>query len=128
MDKTQTLHAFWSGFGIPAFDENSVPDEKTRIELYGSAFPYITYEATVDSFGSVVAQTASLWYRESGWTNITEKEQQISDYITRGGRMLAYDDGAIWIQRATPWAQRLSEESDDKVRRIILNVTVEYLE
>lgn len=128
MNKMQTLHSFWSGFGIPAFDENSVPDEQDRIKLYGSAFPYITYEVSSDDFGNSIAQTASLWYRGSSWSDITEKEQQIADFITRGGRTLAYDGGAMWIQRARPWAQRMSEPADETIRRIVLNVSVEFLD
>ena len=120
MNKIQALHSFWSGFGLKAYDENSVPDD--------AQLPYITYEAVSDDFGDPIAQTASLWYRSSGWGEITEKEQQISNYITRGGRTVVYNDGAFWIQKATPWAQRLNDPSDDMIRRIILNVTVEYLD
>lgn len=127
MNKLQTLQAFWSGFGIPAFDENSVPDEKERIALYGAAFPYITYDVTVDSFGYSVAQTASLWYRSTSWQDITEKEMQIDEFIGRGGRMIAYDGGAMWIKKANPWAQRLSG-NDDSIRRIVLNLEIQYVD
>lgn len=120
MNKEQTLHAFWSGFGLKAYDENSVPDE--------AKLPYITYEASVDSFGYGVALTANLWYRSSSWVDITAKEQQISDFITRGGRMIAYDGGAMWIQKASPWAQRLEESSDAGIRRIVLNIMIEYMD
>ena len=120
MNKIQALHSFWSGFGLPAYDENSVPDN--------AQLPYITYEVTSDSFGNTIAQSASLWYRESSWANITEKEEQIADFITRGGRMVKYDGGSIWIQKAYPWAQRMAEPSDEMIRRIVLNIQVEYLD
>lgn len=116
----QALHSFWSGFGLTAYDENSVP---TEAEL-----DYLTYEASSDSFGNAIAQTASLWYRDSSWASITAKEQEISDYIGRGGRMVAYEGGVMWIQKATPWAQRMSEPSDEMIRRIVLNVMVEFLD
>lgn len=128
MNKMQTLHSFWSGFNIPAFDENSVPDEKDRISIYGKAYPYLTYESSSDDFGNALVQTANLWYHSSSWNEITEKEQEISDFITRGGRMIAYDGGSMWIQKVSPWAQRLDEPSDEMIRRIILNVTVEFLD
>ncbi len=41
--------------------------------------------------------------------------------------MIAFDGGAMWIQMATPWAQRLSE-NDDSIRRIVLNVMIEYMD
>lgn len=127
MDKLQALHSFWSDFGLKAYDENSVPDEALK-DLKNDSIPYLTYEATNDDFGNPIAQTINLWYRSSSWTNITAKEQEISSFITRGGRMIAYDDGAMWIQKGAPWAQRLSDTSDDMIRRIALNVTVEFMD
>lgn len=120
MDKLQTLHAFWSGFGLKAYDENSVPD--------GTELPYITYEASSSDFGNSVLQNASLWYRSSSWAAITAKAEEIAGFITRGGRMLKYDGGALWIQKQNPWAQRMSEPSDDMIRRIVLSYSVEFLD
>lgn len=116
----QTLHAFWSGFGLKAYDENSVPND--------ASLPYITYDASSDDFGNTLMQTASLWYRSSSWADITAKEQEISDFVGRGGRMLAYDGGAMWVQKASPWAQRMAEPSDDLIRRIVLQIYVEFLD
>lgn len=120
MNKIQTIHSFWSGFDLPAYDENVVPD---KAEL-----PYITYEVSDDSFGTPLIQNASIWYRSSSWAEITEKEQEIADYITRGGRMLAYDGGAMWLQKGSPWAQRMADSSDDMIRRIVLTVYIEFLD
>lgn len=119
MNNIQALHSFWSSFGLKAYDETSVPDD--------AQLPYITYEVSDDDFGHTLAQTASLWYRSSSWADITEKEMQIADFIGRGGRMIAYDGGAIWLQKAQPWAQRMSDPSDEMIRRIVLNVQVEFL-
>ena len=120
MNKMQTLHSFWSGFGLKAYDENTVPDN--------AVLPYITYEAASNDFGSSVALSASVWYRSSSWSDITAKEQEIADFIGRGGRMIAYDGGAMWIVKNTPWAQRMSEPSDDTIRRIVLNISIEFLD
>ena len=120
MDKIQALHNFWSNFGLTAYDQNTVPDD--------AQLPYITYEVSDDSFGNTLAQTASLWYRSSSWADITNKEIQISNFITMGGRLITYNGGAFWIKKASPWAQRMSDPSDDKIRRIVLNVTIEFLD
>ena len=120
MNKIQALHSFWSGFGLKAYDETSVPDD--------AQLPYITYEVSSDEFGSALAQTASLWYRDSGWADITAKEMQISDEIGRGGKMVAFDGGAFWINKASPFSSRMEEPSDDMIRRIVINVTVEFLD
>lgn len=119
MNAIQTLHNFWNGFGLPAYDETDVPDD--------AQLPYITYEVSNDYFGGVLAQAASVWYRSSSWVAVTEKEQQIADYIGRGGRMVAFDGGAFWIKRGEPWAQRMGDPDDDMIRRIALNIEIEFL-
>lgn len=120
MDKMQALHSFWSSFRWKAYDENSVPDT--------AQFPYITYEASTDFFGNELALTASLWDRSTSWASVTEKEKEIADDITRGGRFVLYDGGGFWIKRGNPWAQRMSEASDDAVRRIVLNTSIEFID
>ncbi len=120
MDKMKALQTFWRSFSLPAYDENSVPDNAEP--------PYVTYEASSDSLGNQLPQSASLWYRDSSWSAITAKEQEIADYITRGGRTIKYDGGVMWLQKGTPWAQRMAEQNDDSIRRIVLNVVVEFLD
>lgn len=120
MDKVQALHNFWSGFELKAYDATSVPD--------GTEMPYITYEVATDSFGERLSLTASIWYRSSSWREIQQKEQEIADYIGRGGLMIAYEDGAMWLRRGTPWALRLAGEGDEYVRRISLNIEVEFID
>lgn len=129
MNKIQTLHSFWRGFGLKAYDETSVPDmvDDGNGNLIKLEPPYITYEVRDDEFGTSLLSSASLWYRDSGWGEITEKEQQIADFITRGGQMLKYDEGAMWIQKGTPWAQRMADPNDATIRRIVLSVVIEFL-
>ena len=121
MNKIQALNQFWiDASGLVAYDETSVPDS--------AVLPYLTYETTVDDFGSEVAVTASLWYRSTSWAEVSQKELEIADYIGRGGRMVAYTGGAFWIKKANPWAQRMSDASDDMVRRIVLNLSIEFID
>lgn len=120
MNKIQALYNFWSSFGLEAYDETSVPDD--------SQLPYITYENADDNFGNEIAISASLWYRDTSWKGISEKSIEISDAITRGGKLVAYDGGAFWIRKGSPWAQRMSDDSDDSIRRIVLNLEIEFLD
>ena len=53
---------------------------------------------------------------------------EIADYISRGGLMIEYDDGAMWLRKGTPWAMRLAGEGDEYVRRIALNIEVEFID
>lgn len=117
MDKAQAIHDFWSSFGIPAYDENTVPTE--------AALPYITYEF-VDS-DDVANMTASVWYGGMSWAEITEKVETISKVLSNGGVMKHYDSGCAWIYKGSPFAQRMASDSEDTVRRMTLNIAVEYI-
>ena len=118
MEKEQALHSFWSGFTIPAYDENTVKET--------AALPYITYNVVTDSLGSNVAMSASLWYRSTSWTDITAKSNEIAASIGRDGRRIPYNGGVLWIKRGVPFAQRMSDE-DDTIRRIYINIEAEYI-
>lgn len=120
MTKEQALHAFWASFGWKAYEVSTVPIDVPD--------KHITYEAATDEFGHTLAQTASLWDRSTSWGDIVNKEREIESAISRGGRLVNYDEGAFWILKGTPWCQRLDEPNDDSVRRIVLNYEIEYLD
>ena len=119
MTKAAAIYQFWSGFGLTAYEENTVPTE--------AAFPYITYQLVTDSFDREVAATASLWYRGESGTDINAKTEEIARFIGGGGCLLDCDSGFIWLKRGTPFAQNMGDESDDLIKRKYINVTVEYM-
>lgn len=121
MDKFQAIHSFWSSFGIPAYDENTVPTGDSAPEM-----PYITYDVVVSGFNEPVAMSASLWYYGSSWSQITTKLGEIEARIGRGGIILPCDGGGVWIVPGTPFAQRMSD-ANDMVRRIFINIEAEYI-
>lgn len=118
MDKWQALHSFWNSFGIPAYDETTVPDDAVE--------PYITYEAGTSSIDEVVMLTASLWYRSNAWNSISAKADEIANFIGDGGASVQYDNGRLWIIRGDTFAQRMAEPSDDMIRRIVLQIYAEF--
>ena len=119
MTKAAAIYKFWSSFGLMAYEENTVPDD--------AAFPYITYQLVTDSFDREIPLTASLWYRSESWTGINAKTEEISQKISRGGKIISCDDGAIWLKRGQPFAQNMGDESDDLIKRKYLNITAEFL-
>lgn len=121
MNKAKAIHEFWSSFGLTAIDEQSAYDE--NIDLPAN---YITYELQTSSFDSEVALTASLWYYTTSWVEITQKADDIAEYIGYGGRIIKVDGGYIWIKLGQPFAQRMAVEQEN-YRRIILNITVDFL-
>lgn len=119
MTKSAAIYQFWSSFGLTANEENTVPTD--------AAFPYITYQLVTDSFDREVSATASLWYRGESWTDINAKTDEISQKISRGGKIISCDGGAIWLKRGQPFAQNMGDESDNLIKRKYLNITAEFM-
>ena len=119
MTKAAAIYQFWSGFGLTAYEENSVPDD--------AVFPYITYQLVTDSFDREIPLTASLWYRSESWTGINTKTEEISQRISRGGKIISCDGGVVWLKRGQPFAQNMRDESDGLIKRKYLNITVEFI-
>lgn len=122
MTKAAAFYNFWSQFGVPAYDENSVPDGEDS-----PGFPRLTYQFGTDSFSGAagVSLTASLWYRDSSWVPINAKAEEISAVIgPQYGDAVPCDGGHFRIKRGSPWALRMGDEADDLIKRIVFNVTV----
>ena len=127
MTKEAAIHAFWNGFGIKAFEENTVVDVDENGNEIEPQFPYITYQGITDSFDREVAATASIWYRTTGWKSINAKTEEISAHIGLGGKIIKCDGGRIWIKRGQPFAQNMGDESDDLIKRKYINVVYEFM-
>ena len=119
MNKWNALQKFWESFEIPAYDNQSVPDD--------AKLPYLTYESQVDSLENVLSLSGSLWYRDTSWKKISNKADEIDKKLGNGGIVLPLDEGFLWIVKGTPFAQRLADDTDKMVKRIIINIQAEYL-
>lgn len=128
-DKAQALHSFWSSFGIPAYDENTVPDNAPD--------KYITYEIATASFGDGdIALAANIWDigdpskntdTSKSWAYVTKKSDEISLYLGEGGKTIKTDTGYIWIKRRSPFAQRMKDTNENS-RRILLGISAEFID
>lgn len=120
MEKAQALYNFFNSFGIPAYDSTVVPDF--------AYFPYLTYQYLDDSIGESVPLSVNLYYRSSSKKDITLKTKEIAKRIKEHGFVtLPFDDGYIYIYADTPFAQSLEEPSDTKIKRMYINLRVEFL-
>lgn len=119
MDKSQAINTFWNSFGIPAYDEYTVPD--------GTSMPYITYNASFDAVNMDVPMTASVWYRDSSWENISKKVEQISQTIGYSYYIKAINGGYMVVKRGNVFAQRMNDPDDLDVRRILISILIEFL-
>ena len=117
MDKQQAYYSLWSGFSIPAYDENSVPDDAT--------FPRIDYQVIIDDIDSPVYPMAKLWYRDTSWTEADTKLTEIAAYIEDMSPILI-DTGYMNVTKGTPFAQRITAENDPTIKGYLLNIGVEF--
>lgn len=118
MDKWQGLQSFWESFGIPAYDKDSVPKD--------AQMPYITYQASVASFENPIPISADIWYRATNWRDISQKAEEIAERLRTLYLIPIGDKEYIMLAQGSPFAQRMSDD-DGGIRRIYLNVMVEYL-
>lgn len=124
MTKAAAIQAFFSQF-LTAYEENSVYNTDEPPE-----FPYLTYQLITGAFdpeSNGTSVSVSLWYRSESWLAINAKTEEISKAIGRHGVLLRCDDGRILIRRSdTNFAQSMGDPSDDRVKRKILSLTMEY--
>lgn len=117
----QALYQFWSAFGVPAYEENSVPtgDDAPK-------FPYITYSTAKADFGKEVPLSGNIWTRSTSWQQAIDFETQVYNAISYGGKTIKIDNGAIWLKRGEPFSQPMGDDSDNMIKRKYINLTVEF--
>lgn len=120
MSKASALHAWFSGFGITAYEETSVKSS--------AAMPYLTYTyATGDFDSGEVPIIVNLWYQSDSNVAINAKAEEIYARIGRGGVTIPVTGGAVWLKRGSPFSQAIAEPSDANIRRRYINITAEFL-
>ena len=133
MDKWQAQHYFWSSFGVDAYEEHSVPDK--------APFPRITYEAATSTFENLVSITASIWTHSTSWASADSIAEAIEFYIKNQGRTVVINSQEVAIPICLPidggylrifigdttFAQKMDDPVDDQIKRIVLNVQMEFM-
>lgn len=120
MDRYEAQYNFWASFGVPAYEENSVPDAKEV------SFPYITYNAVATPFDGDVVINASIWTRSTSWLTADTLADTIEAELKDGGRVLPYTGGMIWVTAETPFAQNMGDPDDDRIKRKLLTVALHF--
>ena len=118
MDKYEALYKFYSSFGIPAYEENSV-DDKAKM-------PYLTYEVITASFDAdSVAISCQLYFKSKDLTEIDRLAEKISAALS-GGVCLKCDNGYIALYKGTPFAQN-RPTGDKSVKCKYLNISADFI-
>lgn len=130
MDKQQAYNAFWGDFGVLAFEENSIPDDTVIQALIDSGvapakYPMIAYEVIVDDLNNAIYPSASIYDKSSSWERIDKLVNTISTRIQNMGT-IKLDNGRMFITKGSPFAQHMGEGEDFDIKRIVLNLGVEF--
>ena len=107
------LKTFFSGFGLPAYAENSVPD---NVQL-----PYITYSMSVPEWNQKASMYAQVWDRTKSNTGIIEKADQITHAIGADGKKIPIGGGYLVIWPESPLIQIMT---DGDFRSAYINLSV----
>ena len=82
----KALYTFWGSFGIPAYIEDNVPDD--------AVMPYLTYRLIEPVWQSFASTYVRLWYRDTSYTNISRKIDEIKNTIGEG-ITIPIEDGCV---------------------------------
>ena len=106
------LKTFFSGFGVPAYAVDSVPDEVS--------LPYITYSVSVPEWNQKATMYAQVWDRSRSNAGIIRKADQITAAIGNG-KEIPLDGGYLVIWPESPLIQIMV---DGDFRSAYINLSV----
>ena len=109
----RALHDFYSGFGIPAYTTQTVPDEAVE--------PYITYNLTEPDWNSPTTHYCQVWYNDTSNAAVLAKADEIVRAIGEGIK-LHTDGGFILLRPDSPLVQLLVEDREHRSAYINLQL------
>lgn len=104
------LQSFWAGFGMPAFVEDSVPDEMPDENgvMHPVELPYITYRLAQPNWSRAMSMYARVWYHGTSYVDLSAKVDEISQTIGTG-ITIPYDSGFISLFKDDNFCQFMPE-------------------
>lgn len=110
----QALYSFFSGFNIPAYTENNVPDEAT--------LPYLTYPLKEPEWNQKATFYVTVYYRNQ--TSDRESLAKADEIVTSiaDGVRLPIESGYIVIRPDNPLIQ--TKPPDGDVRGAYINLSL----
>ena len=126
MTKEEALYNFFSQFGIKAFREEAVPSGASK-----PTFPYITYQTSSGSIGEDISIVASRWDQVGNNYSAGRKNDEWADEVSRilgkGGKLIPFDGGALWMKKGTPFSLSMGDPADPLIRRKLITLSIENL-
>lgn len=116
------IYTFLSGFGVPVYDENSVPED--------AVFPYMTYNPIITDWDGSALMQVRLWDYpgpDHSAGRIYGIVDQIGESIDSESKILPVGTHKyVTLAKGEPWVQP-QPTPDVKARVIILNFEISTL-
>lgn len=109
------LYAFYSGFRLPAYEVNTVPDDVT--------LPYITYSFAEPQYQQPASHYAQIFMRTNSNAALLDKAGEIVRAIGEG---VVLENGVV-IRPSNPLLQLMIDESFPDLRFAYLNLQLNAL-
>ena len=93
-ETAKAVYQFFSGFQIPAYDQQAVPDD--------AELPYITYYVQEPEWGAQATGFAQVWYRTKSRATVNAKTDEIVSAIGDRGVKLDCRGGCVVIRPESP--------------------------
>ena len=107
------LKTFFSGFGLPAYAADSVPEDVT--------LPYIAYSLNVAEWDRKASVYVQVWDRTKSNTKIIQTADQITAAIGDGGKKIPINGGYLVIWLESPLTQVMV---DGDFRSAYINLSI----
>lgn len=120
INTAQALNEFWSGFGIPAYMVNTVPDEQP--DGKPTTMPYITYSIVETEPLEPATHYAQVFFRSTTNAALIAKVDEIKSAIGNGVRIKC-NGGYVVLRPANPYVQ-LMIDADPAVRYAYINLQI----
>ena len=115
MTETMTaLQAFFSGFGLTAYPEDSVPAD--------AQLPYITYMPVRTHGLEAASMQARVWYRSRSYVEVNAKSDEIARAVGTGAR-LRFPGGMVVLRPGAPLLQHQPIAAPD-IKVVYINLQI----
>ena len=111
-DTAKAVYGFFSGFGIPAYAQDAVPDD--------AELPYITYYLQEPEWSRQASGYAQVWYPSRNRAKLNELTDMIVREIGSEGTLLGCDNGGyVMIRPETPLVSPAASGEDKTIGNLV---------
>ena len=115
------VERFFSGFGLPVYPEDNVPDRDTEGEPIRP--PYLTVQLVTPTWRGKTPFFARLWYRATDYEAIAAKADEIEAAIGEGASV-STGNGAVYIYAEDPFCQFQPFPGDPTLKSAYLSMSL----